>query len=246
MSNNLSLLINFLKKYNFFSEIETIIEIGSRDCEETLIFNDFFPKAHIYAFECNPDTLPICKSRVKDINSITLVEKAIVENNNEDYVTFYKIDKNATRTTWIDGNPGASSLFLASGKYPIEDYVQTPIIVPSISLGVFVEQNNIKNIDLLWMDIQGAELMALRGLGGFIKNVGIIHLEVEFMEIYKNQPLFNEIKLFLNLNGFKAVDFTSFNVFSGDCIFVNNDIIESRLNKFYFSIRDLCILSDSS
>jgi FkbM family methyltransferase len=241
MDNNLKTLISFLKRHNFFNKIQTIVEIGARDCAETLDFNTLFPQAYIYAFECNPDTLPLCRSRVKDNKRIFLIEKAVVESDTEGEVTFFQIDKEATRTTWIDGNPGASSLFKASGKYPIETYVQRPITVSCISLAHFVADYNINKIDLLWMDIQGAELLALRGAGDFIKNIGIIHLEVEFLDIYENQPLFNDVKAFLNKHGFQAVDFTSFNTYSADCIFVNNQILPSLFKKTLFKYRNYFI-----
>ena len=52
------------------------------------------------------------------------------------------------------------------------------------------------------MDIQGAELLALKGLGEYIDRVKIVHTEVLFLELYKNQPLYNDTKKFLNSNGF--------------------------------------------
>jgi len=200
-------------------KIEHIFELGARDCTETLEFHKLMPSAEIYAFECNPNTLKICRKKVKGKKNIHLVESAV--SNKNEKVNFYPINKDKTRTTWKDGNQGASSLFKASGKYPVEHYVQDQTEVKSIRLDAFMTQKRIGRIDLLWMDIQGSELLALKGLGSKIKNVSIIHTEVEFFEIYANQPLFIDIKRFLNKKGFLLASFTSFGQYSGDAVFVN-------------------------
>ena len=202
--------------YNDLQSINTIIELGARDCKETLLFEKNYPSAKILAFECNPTTLPICRQRITGKSRITLFEKAISETNGK--ISFYPIDPEKTKTTWSDGNPGASSLFKASGNYPIEKYVQHEIIVDSIRLDSIFVSEAINEVDLLWMDIQGAELMALKSIGQYLKDVKTIHTEVEFMEIYSNQPLFEEIKEFLLTNNFQFMGFTIKHQFAGDAI----------------------------
>ena len=85
-------------------------------------------------------------------------------------------------------------------------------------------QKNIKKINILWMDTQGAELLILEGLEEKINDIDIIHTEVEFIQMYKNQPLFNDIKSFLNKNNFLLIKFTSFSKFFGDAVFINKNI----------------------
>jgi len=209
--------VGLIKKY--IGSADTIFELGARDCNETIAFSKELPDAHIYSFECNPATLPQCRKRVKDISHITLVEKAV--SNRDGTVSFFPIDQEKTETTWEDGNPGASSMLPATGKYPIEKYVQNKITVPSTTLKSFLESKRIPKIDAIWMDLQGAELMALEGLGDKLQNVGIIHCEVEFLEIYKGQALYKEIKRFMNSNGFWLIGFTSFGAYSADAVFLN-------------------------
>ncbi|MBE7445840.1 MAG: FkbM family methyltransferase [Planctomycetia bacterium] len=215
--------VDVAKKFIGESNIKIIIEIGARDCAETLAFNRLLKNSTIYTFECNPATLPICRTRVKNYNSIHLIEKAIT--NLDGKIKFFQIDQKRTKTTWEDGNPGASSLLKVSGKYQIEDYVQNEIEVEAITLNNFIKTYNIKVIDLLWMDIQGAELLALQGLKENIHNIKFIHLEVEFFGIYQDQPLFKDIKTFLNRHGFLLLKFTSFGKYAADAVFVNKKVI---------------------
>lgn len=228
-NNNLRRFIAIAKKYLQTKNIDTVIELGARDCEETLDFFNLLHPKEIYTFECNPYTLSICRKNIKGIKSIHLIEKAACNKNGK--IKFYSIDQKKTITTWKDGNPGASSLFKASGKYPIEKYVQKEIEVEAIRLESFFKENNIRKVDLLWMDIQGAELLALQGLGNRIYDVKFIYTEVEFFEIYKNQPLFKDIRSFLDKNGFVLLGFTSLEQYSGDAIFINKKLIT---NKFKF------------
>lgn len=211
------------------NNINTILEFGSRYGEDSIAFAKRYPKATVFAFECNPNTLVACKKNINDYKNIILTEKAV--SNIDGSVSFFKIDKDKTETTWLDGNQGASSLLKASGKYPIEKYVQEEIKVESIMLSTFISKNRLNYIDILWMDIQGAELFALKGLKSDIEKVKIIHIEVEFFEIYKDQVLFDEIAEFLNSNGFEMLGFSSLGEYAGDAIFINKKFASEKKIK---------------
>jgi FkbM family methyltransferase len=205
-------------------EVRTVVELGARDGHETLEFARRLPQARIYAFECNPQTLPQCRSSVSGAPNTELVEKAVA--NRDGPVAFFSIDPERTETTWEDGNPGASSLLRASGKYPVETYAQDEITVEGTTLRRFMEERALSSVDFLWMDIQGAELMALQGLGDRIRDVKLIHTEVEFLEIYSGQPLFSDIKRFLNREGFRLVAFTTMAEFAADAVFANEKMLK--------------------
>lgn len=205
----------------------TIVEIGARDCKETVAFDLLLPGSKIFTFECNPETLPQCRRAVAGRKNIQLIEKAVTDA--EGTITFHQINHEKTITNHPGGkNPGASSIFEANQEYPVEKYFQNKIIVPTTTLKKFSEENKVKNIDLLWMDIQGAELLAMMGAGDFLEKVSLIHLETEFFQIYKNQPLFPELRSFLNERGFRLYTFTAMGQFSGDAVFLNTNIIEER------------------
>ncbi len=200
-------------------QTKTILELGARDCQESLRFAKKFPHANIYAFECNAHTLPKCREAIQNYPNITLIEKAVSDT--DGYITFYPIDTDKTETVWADGNPGASSLFKASGKYPKEKYIQKEVQVPTTTLDTFLRENNINGIDLMWMDIQGAELMALKGMKAYLKTVKSIQTEVEFFEIYKGQAMFAELNAFLTLSGFVFIKYTYHSGYFADAVYFN-------------------------
>jgi FkbM family methyltransferase len=57
-------------------------------------------------------------------------------------------------------------------------------------------------IDMVKIDIQGGELMALSHGGERLKTTLVIQTEVEFMPMYVDQPLFSDVDLFLRKQGF--------------------------------------------
>jgi FkbM family methyltransferase len=211
----------FLVAYKkIFGEIpKVVVECGARDFLETTLFSQLNPEGRIYSFECNPFTLPTCRERLTKLPNVELIEKAVSDKDGK--LSFYPTDPLKTESKFKDGNPGASSLFKASPNYTREKYVQNEITVTATRLDTFISEKGIHAIDAMWMDIQGAELMALRGLGNSIHDVGLIYLEVEFFEIYQGQPLFADLKQFLNEQGFQLWGFTNFYSFYADAIFIN-------------------------
>lgn len=52
------------------------------------------------------------------------------------------------------------------------------------------------------MDVQGAELMVLNGLGVHVAGVKLIWLEVERVELFEGQPLAENVATYLADRGF--------------------------------------------
>ena len=77
----------------------------------------------------------------------------------------------------------------------------------SITVDTFFKRNNLdaSRYNLWNFDIQGAELMALKGAINSIKHAQILYLEVNEKELYKNCGLITEIDEFLSNFHFKRV-----------------------------------------
>ena len=74
-----------------------IFDIGSRDCLQSIEFYKQFPNSKIYAFECNPNTLDICKNNIKlYTDRITLIEGAVCDYDGN--INFYPINQKQTKT----------------------------------------------------------------------------------------------------------------------------------------------------
>jgi FkbM family methyltransferase len=72
-------------------------------------------------------------------------------------------------------------------------------------------------------DIQGAELDMLHGAEQLLAETLVLHIEVEFLEMYKGQPLFGDVDVYLRSRGFS---FHGFLGLMGRCyhpVLMNND-----------------------
>jgi FkbM family methyltransferase len=60
----------------------------------------------------------------------------------------------------------------------------------------------LKACDLLKIDVQGSELDVLKGAVLTLRETAVVELEVEFVPLYEEQPLFAEVDIFMRNNGF--------------------------------------------
>ena len=91
-------------------------------------------------------------------------------------------NKNAAQFIYPDFSVGVPF------TYP--DYLQR--------LELFIDKHDIGNIDFIKIDVQGAELDIFKGASNALKNVLNIVCEVEFIDVYENQPLFGDICNYLS------------------------------------------------
>ena len=202
--------------------VRVILDIGSRDALEAIALKDHFPEATVYAFECNPPAIERCVENIGTREDVILIPKAVSDECGT--VEFHAIDPERTITTWPDGNIGASSLFVANPAYPNETYFQNKITVEAVTLEQWAADAGVSTIDIIWMDLQGAGLKALVGLGDLIDTVKIIYTEVEYKEVYLGVPLFPEIDEYLRSRGFHLHAKFNTSEWFGDAMYVRNDL----------------------
>ena len=100
------------------------------------------------------------------------------------------------------------------------------------SLFDFLSSENISDVDILKLDLQGHELQAIKGMAEFINSVKLIFIEVQFLEIYKDTPLFSEVETYLREKGFMFYQFYGLTrspidgrLLYGDAIFFNQNYV---------------------
>ena len=168
--------------------------IGAHECEELPFYNEIglIPKDVIWI-----DAIP---SKVTEaINKgIPNVYNAVITDKDDEEIIFN-----------VSNNIQSSSV-LEFGTHAQEHshiiYVDK-IKQKSITIDTFFERNNIdaSKYNFWNFDIQGAELMALKGAIQAIKYAEALYLEVNEKELYKNCGLISEIDTFLLQYNFKRV-----------------------------------------
>lgn len=185
-----------------------ILELGSRDGEDAIWLADRF-QADVVCWECNPNALPTCVSRLRGREDITLVPLGA-----------WSERKRLDFRPVVNGNIGASSFFHADTSYPYEPaYQQTTVIVPVMRIDEWYEDTGTPAPQLLCMDIQGAEMEALRGMGDMLHDVEVIITEGQEKRLYRDTPLIADIEEYLSQFGFTRVSEQMVNPWFGDFMF---------------------------
>jgi FkbM family methyltransferase len=197
------------------NKIEVVFDIGSRDCCQALEFSDWFPETQIYAFEPIPQSAEWCKKAIEGRNNIKFFDYAVSQTDGT--IDFYE-------TT--NGNIGASSTLKKNDKHHYgSQYQQKKISINSIKAKTFIEKNNINKVDLIWMDVQGAEIDVLSSFENHLNNVKAIHTEVGLSEIYEKSTIKNELIEFMEKRNFSVDHVISNNEgVEQDIIFINQKL----------------------
>jgi FkbM family methyltransferase len=169
--------------------------IGAHECEELSIYNN---KLGIKTEDIVwVDALP-SKVYEATIRGIPNVFNAVITDKDDEKIAFNV------------ANNGQSSSILEFGTHSIEHpgiVFINKINQKSITVDSFFERNNLdaSKYDFWNFDIQGAELLALKGATKSIKHAKVLYLEVNSKELYINGALINEIDEFLAQYNFKRV-----------------------------------------
>jgi FkbM family methyltransferase len=139
----------------------------------------------------------------------------------------YFIGDGTRRTFYLTNRSMTSSLYEPNTKLlrrfqNLENLTQV-VAAEEVQTRRLDDIPEITRIDYLKADIQGAELDMLRGGEQRLSDVLVIHIEVEFLEMYKGQALFGDVDVHLRRRGFS---FHGFLGLMGRCyhpVMMNND-----------------------
>lgn len=210
------MLIRFNDIVGKYGKPKGIIHIGAHLLEER---SDYLSNGlnNTIWIEANPLTF----KNIEFINSQNLSEKvfnyAISDVDNLD------LQLNVT-------NNGQSSSILELEKHKIHHphiYVTSVVTVKSKRMDTVLSENNIniEDYDFLNIDIQGAELLALKGFGDLLNDIKYIYTEINTNSLYKDCALVGEIDEYLDKYGFKRVETSMTDFEWGDALYIKKDLL---------------------
>jgi protein O-GlcNAc transferase len=127
--------------------------------------------------------------------------------------------------------------------------VVTPVAVHPVETTRLDDMAEIGDIDFIKIDVQGSELAVFKNASRALSSALLIQTEVEFVELYKGQPMFADVDTFLRASGFQ---FHTLNGFSGRAFkpLVANGDVNSAFRQALWSdalyVRDWMRLDDLS
>jgi hypothetical protein len=134
-------------------------------------------------------------------------------------------DKDGVEVTFHVGNDTQVSSVLEFGtcttEHPWVQYV-SQFTAPGVTVDTFFSREGLDAAHYnLWnFDIQGAELMALRGATAALSHAEALYLEVNVKELYKGCGLLPELDAFLGSHGFQRIRTEMTNHGWGDALFI--------------------------
>lgn len=190
-------------------QITGALHIGAHDCEELSIYNQLKLKNEdvIWIDAINTKVIEAQKRGIPNVYNAVITDK-----DNEDCV--FNVANNGQSSSVLEFGTHSQS-------YPGIVYIQK-IDSKTITIDTFFKNNNIdaSKYNFWNFDIQGAELMALKGAIESIKYVKALYLEINAKELYKNCGLVGEVDAFLSHYNFKRVLTTMTHAGWGDALYI--------------------------
>jgi FkbM family methyltransferase len=173
---------------------ELIIDIGAQRGDTTIGYLQRFPTCRVCAFEPELENYTHAKTRLAAFAARAQLFMDAIG------------DVSAPVQLNVNSHSGTHSL-LESGDQRYWDGSVATLNQTSVRcrrLDDFFDEFKIEKADLLAMDIQGAELRALKGAERLLTDhrVALVYCEVEFYELYKRQPLFWDVGSYLHRKGY--------------------------------------------
>jgi FkbM family methyltransferase len=100
----------------------------------------------------------------------------------------------------------------------------TPKAMHAVQTTRLDDVQGLDNVDFFKMDIQGGELNVFKHAAKVLSQALVIHTEVEFVELYKGQPMFADVDIYLRSKGYQFHTFHSMGSRCFKPLLVNNDI----------------------
>jgi FkbM family methyltransferase len=190
-----------------------ILDIGAADGADTVRYARRFPTAGVVAFE------PLSFN-------VEEIRRAVDSQGLGDRVRVFQValsDQEGEVDFWVSGgtppekvtkaNPAALGpsgwRYSSSMLEPLEHLEHWPWCTfhretaRARRLDSLAAEEGIDGIDFAHVDVQGAELAVLRGMGSLLGQLRAVWLEVSNTEMYRGQPLRTEVEGFMSEHGFE-------------------------------------------
>jgi FkbM family methyltransferase len=184
-----------------------ILDCGSCEGEDSIRYARLFPNATVYAMEPLPANVRLIEANLRryGCENVRIVERAFsdVRGRAQFFVSSGRPPGAPEAADWDYGNK-SSSLLPPDQHLVVHPWVNFDevIEIETDTLAAFSAAEGIGEIDVLHLDVQGAELKVLAGAGEKLERIRLVWMEVERIPLYRGQPLAGEIEAFMAGHGF--------------------------------------------
>jgi FkbM family methyltransferase len=189
-------------------------------------FTDAFLRLHtperIVLVEAIPDLALQLGAKYERDPRISVVAAALSDRNGD---ARFEINRSEASSSLLPIDPRNSEWF---GR---DLSVANVIAVPTLALSELMAREKLESVDLLKLDLQGAERLVLTGAVEVLDRVRVIYTEIFFEPLYESAWLFGELNEFLSGHDFKLcglsniVHATNGDLVQANATFRRNDLI---------------------
>ena len=173
-------------------DIRCVFDVGAHVGQSAAHFLDAFPRAAIHSFEPSPGSYEQLRALAGRCARVTAVNAAAGEREGD--ATFF-VNRLSVTNSLLPASPGAGRFLVAPGALDPRERATVRLI----TLDGYAAANGVDEIDFLKLDTQGYELRVLEGARALLERqaIPLISLEVCFVPLYEQQPLFPEVYQYL-------------------------------------------------
>lgn len=183
-----------VNKYNL--DINGVLHLGASTGQERDVYKTYC-KGWVIWVEAIPSVYLDLQQNIKSYPKQTAYN-ACLSNVDGDEVVFN-----------VSNNESQSSSILELGVHalihPEVHYVEQ-IAMKTQRIDTLFKDVDVSDINFLNVDLQGAEHLAIEGMGDLIKNIDYALLEVNMKETYKGCMLIDDLDYFMLQRGFERVE----------------------------------------
>jgi FkbM family methyltransferase len=212
-----SYIIEKDKIFEYLPLNPVIVDCGAHIGTDTIEFAKI-SGSKIYAFEPIKNIFNKLQENTKPYPNVTCFNLALGSCNG--------VDNMYVSNGYSDGS---SSLLKPKKHLEVHPdvYFQEMETVKISKIDTWAKENKVFSVDMLWLDMQGAEQQMLMESKYILDTVKIIHTEVSLIEIYEGMGKYKGFKKFLEKNGFKAViEAIPVDNYGGNCLFVKKSLVK--------------------
>jgi FkbM family methyltransferase len=176
-----------------------VFDVGANTGQSVANFRRLLPDSTLHSFEPGRRAFQELSSSSRGLRNVHLVNAAV--------------GSAPGRLTLIENEYTDMSSFLRPSTAAWGAVVaETEVEVTTVD--GYCAEHGIDRIDLLKIDTQGYELEVLRGADGMLAagGIGLVYLEVTFIDMYEGLPPFDVLYRFLLDRGFRLVTLDNFHM----------------------------------
>ena len=173
-----------------------IVEVGCHVGIDTLELSLLFPEGKVYGFEPHPQLFAECWQRTQLRANVQIWQTAMSDELGGSI--FHPSSGSST---------GSGSLLeptVHKINHPeVTFHTDKRFFVFTSTLDLWCRSMSLEKIDLLWIDVQGAELLVFKGAEEVLQKTEYIYVEVSEVPLYEGGAAYSELKKLLGDVGFK-------------------------------------------